>query len=81
MTPMFTNMMMTAVTMISPGFPLRAHTILHFDIQLCCIKYTRTLLLVGLDSTIPLLVERLEPLDLGVGVDELLDLLDLEDPV
>ena len=33
----------------------------------------RTLLLLG--------GERLEILDLGVGVDELLDLLDLEDPI
>ena len=81
MTPMFTNMMMTAVTMISPGFPLRAHTILHFDIQLCCIKYTRTLLLVDLGRALLLLAERLDPLEVGMGVDEFLDLLDLEDPI
>jgi len=59
---------------------IRTHTLLHSDIRLHCIKYTknttpyqRTLTLLG--------GERLQVLDLGVGVDELLDLLDLEDPI
>ena len=70
---MFTNMMiMIAVTMISLNSPLRARTILHSDIQLRRIKYTRILLL---------LAKHLDPLEVGTGADELLNLLDLEDPV
>ena len=62
------------------SLPIRTHTLLHSNIRLHCIKYTRNTILYRRTLTL-LGGERLEVLDLGVGVDELLDLLDLEDPI
>ena len=62
------------------SLPIRTHTLLHSDIWLHCIKYRRNAILYQRTQTL-LGGERLEVLDLSVGVDELLDLLDLEDPI